>query len=69
VILQRAQSKLGGWLLFLFNLERTAAQAELEPGWSFSAVEDLVGKRPLTAHEGRFSVNVPPGGVKVVYLS
>lgn len=69
VIIQRAKSKLGGWLLFLFNFERTDAQVELEPGWGFSAVEDLVGKRPLTVQKSRFAIEVPSRGVKLVYVS
>ncbi|MSO21696.1 MAG: hypothetical protein EXQ58_00270 [Acidobacteria bacterium] len=68
VIIQRTKSRMGGWLLFLFNLEQKSAQIQIEPTWDFSAAEDSIEKTPLRVQAGRFGLSVVAGGVKVVYV-
>ena len=68
IIIHRAQSKLGGSLLFLFNPKRA------KPSWSlnnrdFSTAQDPIEKRSLQVQQGRLACRVRPGAVKVLYLS
>lgn len=69
IIVQRARSRQGGWLLFLFNLERKAAETRVTPAWEFSEADDLLEERPLAVKEGHFATRVPAGGVKVLHVT
>ncbi len=69
IVVQHARSRERQPVLFLFNLERRAARALVEPGGTFSSAEDLLERRPLEVRRGAFEVGIPAGGVKVVRLA
>ena len=69
LIAMRRRSKLGGCLVFLFNLMLERAQAEIKPLWDVADATDLLEEKSLGLSDDGFSVGVEPGGVKVVYCS
>jgi beta-galactosidase GanA len=69
LIAMRRRSKLGGWLVFLFNLELEPAHAEVTPQWDVADATDLLAEKSIGLSDGSFPVSVEPGGVKVVYCS
>ena len=69
IIVQLAQAREEGVLMFLFNLEPRAAETGLSPKWSFSRAQDLIDEHTVPVQDGRFRVQVPPGEVKVLHLS
>ena len=69
IIVQLAQAREEGVLMFLFNVEPRAAETGLAPKWGFSKVQDLIGGQDVPVREGRFDVQVPSQAVKVLHLS
>ncbi len=69
IIVQRARSRQGGWLLFLFNLQDQIVRVQLSPQWKFSTVRDLIARRALRVREQKISTHVPAGEVEVLYVS
>ncbi len=67
VVIRCGRSKIGGWLIFVFNLEEKQASVQLGPSWEFSKAQDLLMKQILVVKEHRFKVNVKPGTVKVIH--
>ena len=65
----RRRSKLGGWLVFLFNLEPRQALTEVVLGWDATAATDLLEESPLILIDGSFSVDLDPGGMTVVHCT
>ena len=63
----RRTSKLGGSLIFLFNLEPTVARARVKPNWQITKVTDLIEKKEVPTADGSFEVGIPPGMVKLFY--
>jgi len=63
----RRQSKLGGSLIFLLNLERKTAQTTIKPLWNFTSATDLLSNRALTTSDGGFQVELPFGQVSVIH--
>ena len=69
LIVIRRKSKLGGWLLFLFNLEFKEAKTTVKMDWQVKEVEDLLEKKGLSVADNSFSVTVDPGSVKVIHCN
>ena len=69
IIVQLAQAREEGVLMFLFNVEPRAAETGLAPKWSFSKVQDLIAEQDVPVREGRFNVQVPPHAVQVLHFS
>ncbi len=69
IIVQRARSRQGGWLLFLFNLQDQIVRVQLSPQWKFSTVRDLIARRALRVRAQKISTHVPAGEVEVLYVS
>ncbi len=67
VAIRCGRSKIGGWLVFVFNLEEKSASVQLEPSWEFSKAQDLLMEQILVVEEHRFRVNVKSGTVKVIH--
>ena len=61
------RSRQGGWLIFVFNLERTAAQATLRPVWKRGSARDLLSGRETGLEDGAFRVRIEPWDVGVLY--
>ena len=61
------RSRQGGWLIFVFNLERTAAQATLRPPWRTGSARDLLSGREAGLEDGAFRVRIEPWDVGVLY--
>ena len=45
-------SRLGGWLIFLLNLDREAVEARVESSWDLQNAEDLFSRRPMPVNNG-----------------
>jgi len=67
LIAMRRHSKLGGWLVFLFNLTLKRAQTEVKPEWQIIGATDLLEETPLKLSDRGFSASVEPGGVRVIH--
>ncbi len=62
------RSKLGGRLLFVFNVERTAARCRLRPREIAVAAHDLITHTDLSVTDGAFDVEIEPWGRAVLHL-
>ena len=69
LIVMRRKSKLGGWLVFLFNLEFKEAKTTVKLDWSVKEAEDLLEKKKLSVKDNSFALTVNPGSVKVIYCN
>ena len=69
LIAMRRRSKLGGWLVFLFNLEPQQALTEVVLGWDVTGATDLLEESPLILIDRSFSVDLEPGGMTVVHCT
>jgi len=61
-------SPKGGRLLFIFNVERKAAEATLRPKWKIAGATDLLNGKDVPITGGGFKVAVEPWEVSVVHL-
>ena len=69
LIAMRRRSKLGGWLVFLFNLETKQALTEVVVGSGVTEAHDLLEESPLILIDGSFSVDLEPGDMTVVHCT
>ena len=69
VIVQCRQSALGGWLLFVFNVEARSATVEVVPAFEFSTVTELLSGRSAPVANSAFSLEVKPRSVSVAYCA
>ncbi len=63
----RRQSRLGGSLVFLINLEHDIAKTSVKPRWRFESARDLLGNQDLTLKDRGFQVEIPFGEVCIVH--
>ncbi|MCY3913666.1 MAG: beta-galactosidase trimerization domain-containing protein, partial [Chloroflexi bacterium] len=61
------RSRQGGWLVFVFNLERSAAQVQLRPGWMIASARDLLAQADLAVEENAFHLSIDQWEVAVVH--
>lgn len=63
------RSRLGGRLVFLFNLERTAVDVRVECRWDIRRAEDLFAQRPLSLLDDAtgFALRIDPWEMAVVH--
>jgi beta-galactosidase len=63
------RSRTEGWLVFVFNLERQAAQVRVQPRWQTGRAEDLLAGGQLELRDGGFDLQIEPWGVAVVHCT
>ena len=63
------RSRLGGWLVFVFNLERRDAQVILRPRWRTGRARNLLTGAELPVTDGAFQLTVERWGVAVVHCA
>ena len=61
------RSRLGGWLVFIFNLERRTAQVNIHPRWQTQQAEDLLAGQKIAVRDGGFDLRIDPWGVAVMH--
>jgi beta-galactosidase GanA len=61
------RSRKGGWLVFIFNIERKPAEATLRPKWQIAGATDLLSGKEIPVTGGAFKVAVEPWEVSVVH--
>ena len=69
LIVMRRKSKLGGWLIFLFNLEFKEAKTTVKLDWKVKEAEDLLEKKKISVKDNSFALTVHPGSVKVIHCN
>ena len=69
LVAMRRPSKLGGWLLFLFNLEFRPAESIIRFGSAVREAIDLLKGESLPVTNSCCHVKVDPGAVMVLYLN
>ena len=62
------RSRLGGRLLFVFNVERTAARSRLRPREAIVSARDLLNHTDLPVTDGAFDLEIEPWGRAVIHL-
>ena len=61
------RSQQGGWLVFVFNLERATAHVRLRPRWPITAARDLLAQADLAVQDNAFHLSVDQWEVAVVH--
>ncbi len=67
VVAYRRQSRLGGSLVFLLNLEERTARTTVGLLWKADEARDLLAGRPLTLVNGAFQLKLAFGEVAVIH--
>ncbi len=67
VIALARESAAGGKILFVLNLEDSAAEVRLALEEKPGQAEDLLEKSELRVADGSFSLQIPPRSLKVVH--
>ena len=67
VIALTRESPAGGSLVFVLNLEASAARVRLTLADKPGRAEDLLQKSQLSVTDGAFSLQIPPRSLKVVH--
>ena len=63
------RSRMGGWLVFLFNLAAGPAQATLRPRWQTADACDLLTRSALAVSDGAFTVSLGPWATAVIHCT
>ena len=63
------RSRQGGWLVFVFNLERAAAQVKLCPRWRITRARDLIAQVDLAVEDHAFQLKVDQWEVAVIHCT
>ena len=69
VVAYRRQSRRGGSLVFLLNLEEGTARTRVRLRWKVEAARDLLAGQPLALENGSFEVEIPFGEVSVIHCT
>ena len=69
LVAYRRQSRMGGSLVFLLNLEERTARTKVRLRWKVEAARDLLAGRPLALENGAFEVEIPFGEVSVIHCT
>ncbi len=69
VVAYRRQSRRGGSLVFLLNLEERTARTRVRLRWKVGAARDLLAGQPLALENGSFEVEIPFGEVSVLHCA
>ena len=67
VIALTRESPAGGSLVFVLNLENSAADVRVDLAKKPGRAEDLIQKSQLGVTDGAFSLQIPPRSLKVVH--
>ena len=62
------RSRLGGRLLFVFNVERTPARCRLRPRQAATSAQDLLAQTDLPVADGAINLEIEPWGRAVIHL-
>ncbi|MCY4111425.1 MAG: hypothetical protein OXF96_05750, partial [Chloroflexi bacterium] len=63
------RSQRGGWLVFVFNLKRAAAQVNLRPRWRTTMARDLLAQADLALEDNAFQLEIDQWEVAVIHCS
>ena len=63
------RSRQGGWLIFVFNLERQRARTTLRPRWQTRRADDLLAGAEVQTTDGAFELTVEPWEVAVIHCA
>ena len=63
------RSRQGGWLVFVFNLERSTAHVRLRPRWPIASAHDLLSKTELEVADNAFQLSIEQWEVGVVHCT
>ena len=63
------RSRQGGWLVFVFNLERAKAQVRLRPRWPTAAARDLLAQADLEVEDNAFELAIDQWEIAVIHCS
>jgi len=63
------RSRQGGWLVFVFNIERTEACVKLRPSWRTGRVNDLLSGAEVAVDDNQFELRIAPWEVAVVHCA
>ena len=63
------RSRQGGWLVFVFNLERAAAQVKLCPRWRTTRARDLIAQGDLAVEDNAFRLEIDQWEVAVIHCT
>ena len=63
------RSRQGGWLVFVFNLERAKARITLPPRWQTAATRDLLTQTELKVEDNAFRLEVEPWEVALIHCA
>ncbi len=61
------RSRQGGWLVFVFNLERSTANVHLRPRWPMASARDLLAHTELAVEDNGFRLSIEQWEVAVVH--
>ncbi|MFQ6044174.1 MAG: hypothetical protein ACE5PV_25245, partial [Candidatus Poribacteria bacterium] len=61
------KSRRGGWLLFVFNVERREAHITLSPRWRTIRAYDLLAQCDAPLFDDMFQLVIEPWGVAVIH--
>ena len=63
------RSRQGGWLVFVFNLERSTANVRLRPRWPIGSARDLLAQTELAVDDNAFRLSIEQWEVAVVHCT
>ena len=63
------RSRQGGWLVFVFNVERAAAQVKLCPRWRITRARDLIAQGDLAVEDNAFRLEIDQWEVAVIHCT
>ena len=63
------RSRQGGWLAFVFNLERNRARSRLRPRGRIAGARDLLAGNDLGVEDNAFDLEIAPWEVAVVHCA
>jgi hypothetical protein len=61
------RSRRGGWLLFVFNVERQKAHVTLRPRWQIGRAYDLLAQCDVPIKDNTFQLVIEPWEVAVIH--
>ena len=63
------RSRQGGWLVFLFNLERSTAHVQMRPRWPIASARDLLAQADLAVEDNAFGLSIDQWEVAVIHCT
>ena len=63
------KSKMGGHLVFLFNIERTQATTTIKPNWKYTHIEDKLGNASSSKpNSNSINIEIEPWDLNILYF-